>query len=230
MLLGPHGSADLHSLGAPSGRRVLAVPCPPHFHLSWGKWRIDDCLFWCLWIQGPGCHWTCTSGDHLFQSCICLLPESRVKDHQGQPELLVGFSQMPRGLWRTCPYRYGTVVCGEVCPGRPSSYSVSRDLDASLPLLQFCPISLLSTFKSGKAQAWIFKVLTSPGLGFCALEAFTHSTLALLVVVPLPYFISLFFPSSYFVRSKNFSLCSVPAVLFLPQVEFVGVQDVLKVI
>ena len=47
----------------------------------------------------------------------------------------------------------------------PSSYSDSRNLEASLPLLGFCPISLLSRVK----LVQIFKVPASPGLGFPAL-------------------------------------------------------------
>ena len=34
------GGADLHSLGAPSSRRVLTVLCPPRFRLSWGEHRF----------------------------------------------------------------------------------------------------------------------------------------------------------------------------------------------
>ena len=58
MLLGM-GGADLHSLGAPSSRRVLAVLCPPL--LSQGEHRILGCvprcpgirgLFW--WNRAPG--------------------------------------------------------------------------------------------------------------------------------------------------------------------------------
>ena len=62
----------------------------------------------------------------------------------------------------------------------------SRNVEASLPLLRFCRISLLTTFLSGKTPAWIFKIPTSPGLGFRILEAFNGSALALLVAVPLP--------------------------------------------
>ena len=58
-------------------------------------------------------------------------------------------------------------------PGNPSSYCDSGNLEASLPLLGFCPISLLSTFPSGKTPVRIFKVPASPGLGFLALAAFT---------------------------------------------------------
>lgn len=74
-------------------------------------------------------------------------------------------------------YQYQTTVCNELSSGHPSSYSDSGHLEASLPLLQFCPIFLLSTFLSGKTQAQIFKVLASPGLGFRAPEAFVSPLL-----------------------------------------------------
>ena len=68
-------------------------------------------------------------------------------------------------------YQYWTSVYDELSPRHPSSFSDSGNLEASLPLLQFCPISLLSTFPSEKTLVWIFKVHTSSGLGFCSPEA-----------------------------------------------------------
>ena len=53
MLLGS-GGADLHSLGAPSGRTVLTVLCPPPLHLSRGKHRILSCVH-----SGPGIRGLC---------------------------------------------------------------------------------------------------------------------------------------------------------------------------
>ena len=58
-------------------------------------------------------------------------------------------------------------------PGGTFSISDSGKLEASLPLLRFCLISLLSTFLSGENLVWIFIVLAaSPGLDFPVQEAF----------------------------------------------------------
>ena len=50
------GATDLYSSGAPSGRSILTVLCPPHLSLSWGERRILNCVPW-----GPGiwdlCGW-----------------------------------------------------------------------------------------------------------------------------------------------------------------------------
>ena len=61
------------------------------------------------------------------------------------------------------------MVFSELSTGHLYSYCVSGNIEASLHLLQFCPISLLSTFQSGKTQAWIFNVLACSGLSFLAL-------------------------------------------------------------
>ena len=53
-------------------------------------------------------------------------------------------------------YRDQTVVCGEPSPGRPSSNSDSRKLEASLPFLEFCLIFLLNTFQSGEKSGTNF--------------------------------------------------------------------------
>ncbi|CAD7670357.1 unnamed protein product [Nyctereutes procyonoides] len=51
---------------------------------------------------------------------------------------------MPRGLQHSSHLPDQTAVCGELSPRCSSSYSDSRNLEASLPLQQFCPMSLLS--------------------------------------------------------------------------------------
>ena len=43
--------AGLHSSGAPSGRRFLAVLCPPRLRLSWRELRLVSCVPWCPGIQ-----------------------------------------------------------------------------------------------------------------------------------------------------------------------------------
>ena len=102
-------------------------------------------------------------------------------------------------------------------PRDTSSVSDPGNLGASLPLLWFCPGSLLSAFPSGKNLVQIFQIPASPGRDFPVLEALAPP-LALLLQGLLPHWILFsffFFPSSYLVRSANPSLCSVPAVLSL---------------
>ena len=60
------GCADLHSLGAPSGRRVLTVLCPPHFCQSPGKAGYRLCPLGQRSLgSGALCHWTYTPRGHL---------------------------------------------------------------------------------------------------------------------------------------------------------------------
>ena len=61
MFPGSCGCPDLHRLRAPSGRRVLAVLCPPGLRLSQGEHRILGCVprrpgLWGLrnWNSAPG--------------------------------------------------------------------------------------------------------------------------------------------------------------------------------
>ena len=85
----------------------------------------------------------------------------------------IGFSHLP---WRAEVLQSFTDIepwfAMGFPPRRPPSYSDSKNLEASLRLLGFCPILLLSTFLSGKTLVWIFKVPVSPGLSFPAPEAF----------------------------------------------------------
>ena len=53
------GCTDLHSLGAPSGRRNLAVLCPPCLCPSQGERRIIGCVCPVPWDLGPLCRWNC---------------------------------------------------------------------------------------------------------------------------------------------------------------------------
>ena len=166
MLPGWHGCTDLHSLGAPSGRRVLAVLCPPRFCLPQGEGRIAG-FAWVPWVSRVLCCWTCAPG------------AASPAENRAQPPLSGArpptdwlVPNAPEGFSSPALYRYCPVVCGELSPGRPYSSCDSRNLEASLPLLGFCLISMLSYFPSGKTPTWIFKDPASPVLGFPVLEAF----------------------------------------------------------
>ena len=96
-------------------------------------------------------------------------------------------------------------------PGHPSSLSDAGTLEAPLPFLRFCPISLRSTFHLRRIRCG-FKVPASPGLGSPGPEA-PAAHLSPAGHRPLPDLILFyFFPPSYLVRSKNPPLRSVPAV------------------
>ena len=148
--------ADLRRLWAPSGRRVLAVLCPPHFCLSLGA--VQDhglCPLWNLTVGGRGAapegSRVQTPLSRVTRLTDWLLPEAR----------LVHASAL---------YRDPFTVCGVLSFGRTSSISDSGKLEPSLPLLRFCPISL-RTFPSGKNPVRIFKIPVSQRLGFPILEA-----------------------------------------------------------
>ena len=165
MLPGWHRCTDLHSLGAPSGRRVLAVLCSPRFCLSQGKAGLQALLGY---LGYPG---SCAAGPVL--PGLPLLQRiglSHLCEPAGLPDWLV--PNALEGFSSPALYRYCPVVCGELSPGRPYSSCDSRNLEASLPLLGFCLISMLSYFPSGKTPAWIFKDPASRVLGFPVLEAF----------------------------------------------------------
>ena len=73
------------------------------------------------------------------------------------------------------------MVCGELSPGHPYPYCVSRNIETSLALLWFCPISPLSTFQSGKAlsgadfwRSWLSVV----PLSFCSFPLLCLPSLA----------------------------------------------------
>ena len=77
----------------------------------------------------------------------------------------LSFSRGPTGRTPAL-YQAQYEVCGALSPGHTSSVSDLGNLEAPLPLLRFCPSSLLNAFPSGKNLVRIFKVLASPGLGF----------------------------------------------------------------
>ena len=183
------------------------------------------CLLQCLWIIIPVqmdlCSWDLSPPKRMEDSYLHPLPGSRVK---GAPAPARITSQLlpnaPEGCSIPALYHNLTEICNEPFPGCPYSYCVSSNIEASLPLLVFCPISLLSTFQSGKTQLWIFKVPTWPGLSFCALTAFTawlscpgfpqQGFLPVCCGSPPP---PCFSPPFYLVKSKSFFLCSIPPVL-----------------
>ena len=149
--------------GASSSRRLLSVLCPPHFCLSWGEWRILN--FVCLGALGSRtlCHW-----NPLPRGCGSQREQELRHLRQEPPTWPTAFSQMPWGLQRSSPLPRQPAVSGELSLGHPSYCSDSRNLEASLPLLWFCPIFLLSTFHYGKTPERIFKVPASPGLNIPA--------------------------------------------------------------
>ena len=168
--------------GAPSGRRVLAV-------------RIAG--FVC-----PGTLGSSPRGPHSWGSPVLKGTSSASSDWSRLPNRLAS-PKCPGGqrLSGPLPILDRRVRWALPLPG-PSSYSDSGHLEASLSLLQFCVISLLSTFLSRQTSARIFKVPVSPGLGF------RRSFVAWILTVPLLCFILFYFYflPSYLVRSKNFSL------------------------
>ena len=74
-------------------------------------------------------------------------------------------------------------------PQHTSSVSDPGRVEAPLPLLRFCLVSLLSMFPSGKNLVRIFKVPPSLGLGFSCAGGFHCLALACLLTGPLPHLI-----------------------------------------
>ena len=161
------GGTDLHSVGAPSSRRVLAVLSPPCLHLSRGEHRIPAVSTWSPGTWGP-----VLLGTVLPATVSPAGNRAQPPPPRGGPPNPVVSLKCPRGLWCSALYGCQTTVCSAFPPDALLLCD-SQNLEASLPFLRFCPISLLSTFPTEKIPAWIFKVPTSPGLGFHAPEAFT---------------------------------------------------------
>ena len=150
-------------MGAGASSLCCALPdsaCPS------GSAGLPALSAWAPWDRGP----------------VLLEPGSQVPPlpkRKGHSHLCLAPAGLTNWLLTNAPegfgppglYRYGTSVCSELSPRRTFSNRNSGNLEASLPLLGFCPISLLSTFPSGKNPGQIFKVPTSPGLSFPVLEA-----------------------------------------------------------
>ena len=146
MLLGAGvGALFCTACGVPSGRRVLAFLCPSCFRLSEGECSINT--FVLLGILGSGvlCCWTGDPGDRLSQR----EQGTGISIRSCLPNQLASLKCL-RELQGCSPLAISDHGCGELSPRHPSSYNHSRNLKPSLPLLQLCPISLLSTFPSGK--------------------------------------------------------------------------------
>ena len=149
----------------------LLLPVPGGTKDSW------LCPLWCPRIDGPvplDLHsWGPPLPKGREDSHLCPLPGSRVKgSSRAGPCNCWLFPNAPEDYGAPALYLYQTEVCCELSLGLPSSYYSFRNLEASLPLLGLCPISLLSTFCQGKTQVRTFKDLACPGLGFHTSEAF----------------------------------------------------------
>ena len=162
-----HGYADLPSLGAPRGRMSCRCPVQSPPLLVPGQVQDHGLCPPSALVSGA-----CAAGIRLPGLCLPKVAGHRLffldplPAHLASPEALLGAcsSPLPRSAF--------SVWCA-LSRGSTSSISDSGTLVAPLPLLQFCPISLLSTFQSGKNSAQIFKIPASPGLGSPVLEAFT---------------------------------------------------------
>ena len=144
-----------------------------------------------------------------------------------------GFPPPPRPCRvRSSPLPRSAGVWGAVPPA-PCTSSVSDPgrLEAPLPLLGSCPNSLLSPFPSGKNLCRFLKFLLlqegaflSWGLcrGALACSSWGPS--------PLDAFLFIFFHLSTLLEAKTLLSVASGYSLFKSQVEFIGVQDDLKVI
>ena len=156
------GGADLHSLGVPGCWKALPLLGPPHLTCPGGaqdRWRHPPLP----WDPGACAAGWCLRGAAP-QGSRALPPPPRAAA-RAAPEASQGaapalYRAGPHGVWRDLPQ--GT-----------SSVSDPGKWEAPLPLLRFCPSSLVRAFLSRKNPVKIFKVPASPGLGFTVLEAFT---------------------------------------------------------
>ena len=130
---------------------------------------------------GSALSWAVSPGALGFGVCAAgiVLPGLRLLKAAGHSPLrsepLPDLPASPLGRTRHALQSFPRSIlgCGTLYLGGTSSVSDSGRLEAPLPLLWFCPSSLLSTFPSWKNPVWIFKVPASPGLGFPVPEAFT---------------------------------------------------------
>ena len=134
---------------------LLVTACPA------GSAGLPALSTWVPWDPGP-----CASRP--------VLPETAFPKENGVQTPPSGFGPHNRpappkylgGLWHSSFLLYPTTVCGEFPPGRPLSYSDGGNLEASLALLQFCPISLQALFHQGKLQCRFLKFLLLQGSAF----------------------------------------------------------------
>ena len=194
------GGTDLHSLGAPGGRSVLAVLCPPPYACPRGS--IGS------WAMFPGAlgSGACAAG--------IALPGPQPPKAAGRsplcPEPHWTHRLLPRPRWaHSSPLPCSARGASGALPGCTSSVIDPGKQQASPPLLQFCSISLLSAFPSGKNPVRLLKflllrnwALQSWGLLLCGLTPAPCGAPPLLDSFLFIYF----FPPSYLVRSENSSL------------------------
>ena len=176
---GRRGCTDLHSLWAPSGQESSRCPVPSLPPPVPGG------------VHDRGLCPLCTVGSGVLH-CWNRTPGARSSGRQQGADTSFWsltpsavFSQMPCRVRAPALYRDRPTVCGVLSPMCTFSISDSEKLEAS-------PISLLSTFPSGKNPVWIFKVPASPWLGFPVLEAFA-TCLSLTLCGALPHLILFYF-------------------------------------
>ena len=125
--------------GMPGGWSLLACPVPSPLPSVPSKRRILGCVPW-----RPGIR-ACAAG--------IVLPRPWLPKAAGRsppcPEPPAELFPRPRRTRAPALYRARPAVCGALSPGRTSSGSDPGNLEAPLPLLRFCPSSLLSAFLSG---------------------------------------------------------------------------------
>ena len=124
-----------------------ALPVSIYTGESAGSWAVSD---WRPGIWGPvlleSCFWgQCPRSQQGTDPSVWSCPPDRP-----------GSSLMPCWVHALTFYRDWPTVCGVLSPRRSSSISDSRRLEASLLLLQFCLISLLSVFSARKNLMQIF--------------------------------------------------------------------------
>ena len=183
--------------------------CPPQFCLSWREWTLRGRAL---------CPWTCTPGVCLSQreqrtSYLCPSPGCRVKRAQvlawvtGRllPDALAGLLCSSPLLLSDCSLQWAFSLAPLflLCHWEYWNF-------AALPAILRCFPTEHSSVRDSKV----------PDYQLCCLPA-----LASRPSPPSPSSL----PPFFLVRSDNFSLCSIPAVLFTYQVGFIGVQDVLKI-
>ena len=170
-------------MGAPRGRRVLAVLCPPRLCLSRGERRILDCVCSVPRIRGLCC-WNCAPGARAPQGSRAQPPPP-----EPLPELLLRSHQARAlALYRARPW-----VCGRLSSQCTSSVSDPGRLETPLPLLRFSPSSLLSTFLWERILCGFLKFLLLWDWAFLSQEAFAVSLSPAPGGSPFPHLILFYF-------------------------------------
>ena len=200
---GRHQVADLHKLKGAQHRRILAVPCPPRFHLSWREGKIPGFVHWGTVGWRALHHWTDAPGIHFWRerrtARLCPLPGSRVK------RALV----LARVIGQLLPVALGGLQYSSPLP--PLSHGLWWAFSWALGILRLhCPSCDSPYFPtecfSVREDSFRHRFLKFPIVP-------SSTFLSQLSTAPLSCLSSS--PLSYIVSSDCFSLCSIPAVLSL---------------